>query len=319
MFSSDGHSGYATFGIGLVILVIVSIALSIAVEKRFRFSSAISVLEAEIRKNEPELERLRTSHRESSLRWLELEPERTAAAAALKTLVKEAASMERREASLASERAGLTASIPLVEEEFGRYRTKYITMIRESAIGESLGLLRTLSGNDYDRAFITRVTDAGLEIRHAHGTARIAAADLPAEWSDRFQWGGETSMDRVAADGIVRPEVERPATTAAVAEKPVPRLGAAGRVPREADALRDKLIAWKARVSRLQQEINWAQSSAGGSQASVPGGLETWPARLERLTRELETAQAELAAVQAALELALQHDGLPNSPRASGR
>lgn len=306
MLSSDDHSGLIAFLVGLIILVFAAIILSMAVDRRFRFSSNHSALEAEIRKTEAELEGLRSSHLQRSWRLLELEPERAAASAALTSLEKSGADMERHEAALVAERARLVESIPAMEEVFARYREKYRAMVREVAIGESLGVLTTLSGREYRETSIMRVTDTDLEIRHTHGSARIAASDLGPAWRDRFHWDEEASMVRVATEGSPRQTVARPPEAAVDVAKHGPGSSDLGLDSRKAATLRGKVILWRAKVSQLRQERSRALSSADGSQASVPGSLETWQVKAERLGAELQAAEAELAAAEAAYELALQ-------------
>ena len=59
MLSSDDHSGLITFVFGLIVVVFAGIALSLVVDRRFSFSSSVTAMEAEIRSNESELERLK--------------------------------------------------------------------------------------------------------------------------------------------------------------------------------------------------------------------------------------------------------------------
>ncbi len=318
MLSSDEHSGLFAFVIGLVIVIFAGIALSIAVDRRFRFSSNLSALEAEIRKNEPELERLRASHLESSWRMLELEPERTTALGTLASLEKSEADLERHRAALVAERAKLAESIPVMEKEYAGYRAKYRAMVREAAIGESLGNLTKLAGREYSNAFIMRITDADLEIRHAHGFARIPARDLGPVWRDRFHWDGEARIERLAAVETHRQVVERQPEAAADVAKSGPDSGTTRRDSHKAGMLRGKVIVWRAKVSQLRHERSRALYAADGSQASVPGGLGTWQARAERLGAELDTAEAELAAAQAELAMALQDDELLKPRHAGG-
>lgn len=310
MFSNDEHSGLFVFIIGLVIVVFAGIALSIAVDRRFIFSSSVSALEADIRRNEPELEHLRASHREGSWRLFELEPKRKTAVAALTSLEKSVADLERRMATLVTERKRLGESIPVMEDGFARYRAKYRSMVRDAAIGESLGTLTTLGGREYNEAFITRVSDVGLEIRHAHGIARISATDLEPAWRNRFHWDDEESMARLAGKVAARQMETRPPEAADVVERPAPNPGATRRDLRKIDMLRGKVIAWKNKIAQLRQERNHALFSADGSQASVPGDLETWQVRSKRLSAELEMAEAELAAAKASLALASPGDAL---------
>lgn len=80
------------------------------------------------------------------------------------------------------------------------YQLRYRESMRLKAAGESLGDLKVRNGASYQEVFIQRVTDAGLEIRHLTGSARIAPEDLPEKLQERFQWDPEKTAEARARE-----------------------------------------------------------------------------------------------------------------------
>lgn len=308
MLSSDDHTGLTAFMFGLIVVVFAGIGLSLAVDRRFSFSSSAVALEMEIKSNESELEHLKEVHRERSSDLTPLESKRKMAAAALTVGQKRAADSERRRTNLIAERESLRASFRLLEEEFKRYRMKYRETARDSAIGESLGTLVNRDGREYREVFISRVTGVGLEIRHAHGTTRLSAADLDPSFQDRFQWDDEERRALLSEE----------MGAAKAPEKPRSKPDETVSDPQKVQMLRGKVIAWRTKVSQLRSERSRALSLSYGSQASPPGSLETWRAKAARLGGEIARAEAELAAAKAALASVSPDDELLRS-RSSDR
>lgn len=313
MLSNDDHSGLIAFMFGLIVVVFAGIGLSIAVDRRFNFSTSAAALETEIKSNESELEHLKEVHRERSSNLAELEPKRKTADAALANIKKLATDLGRRRTNLIAERESLRASTRLLEEEFTRYRMKYRETARDAAIGESLGTLTTRDGREYREVFISRVTDVGLEIRHAHGTARLSATDLNSSFQDRFQWDDEERRARIGEEMEAHKALERVQETAPLTEKPRSNPDKASPDLQKIQMLRGKVIAWRSKVSHLRSERSMALSSSYGSQASPPGSLETWQAKAARLGREIAKAEAELASAKAALAAVAPNDELLRS------
>jgi hypothetical protein len=318
MLSNDDHSGLIAFVFGLIVVVFAGIGLSLAVDRRFSFSSSAVALEMEIKSNESELEYLKGVHRERSADLTELESKSKMAAAAMTVGQKRATDLERRRTILIAERESLGASTRLLEEEFKRYRMKYRESARDAAIGESLGEIVTRDGREYREVFISSVTGVGLEIRHAHGTARLSAADLDPSFQDRFQWDDEERRALLSEEmGSAKANEDIPETTKAPG-KPCSKPDEARSDPQKVQMLRGKLIAWRSKVSQLRSDRSRALSLSYSSQASPPGSLETWRAKAARLGGEIARAEAELAAAKAALASVSPDDELLRS-RSSDR
>lgn len=81
-----------------------------------------------------------------------------------------------------------------------RQRANRIAQARANAAGERIGRLQLANGDRYEGAVITAVTDAGLEIRHLKGTARIRCDELGPEWSERFEWDPEQLIQLLAQE-----------------------------------------------------------------------------------------------------------------------
>lgn len=318
MLSSDDHSGLITFVFGLIIVVFAGIALSLVVDRRFSFSSSVSAMEAEIRSNESELERLKQACHEQSLILTEIGPEREMADAALKDFQKHAVEFRQQRDELVSERNSLRDSIPRLEEDFSSCRRKTREAIRNAAVGELLGTIPLPGGREFLEARITRVTDVGLEIRHAHGTARISSTELGPQFQERFQWDDEERRARLREEQAAREAMERMVENTKAPEKVELNVSAPEPDAQIIQQLRSKVIIWSSRISQLKIERSRAIGSSYGSQASPSGSLETWQARAARLAGEIARAEAELAAAKAALARVSPGDGLLR-PRTPGR
>lgn len=310
MLTSDEHSGLFTFMLGLIVVVFTGIGLSMAVDRRFSFSTSVSALEADVKRNESELEYMREIHSDRAKELTGHEPKRKMADVALAAIQMRVTDLQRRRKTLISERENLRVSIPVLEQEFVRYRMKYRDTIRDAAVGEFLGKLIISGGREYQEAYISRVTDAGLEIRHAHGTARILATDLNLEFQSRFQWDDEERRVRLGEKLAVSKKLEHMPEIPKRQE--TPRVGRDEVLPvsQKIQMLRGKVTAWRSKVSQLHSERNRALSYASGSQASPRGSLETWQGRAARLGGEIAKAEAELAAAKAALAVVAPDDAL---------
>jgi hypothetical protein len=188
MLSNDSGSGMMTLIGGMMLLVFAGVGLSIAVDGRFGYSSQVSMLENEIKGGEQDLQRLGALHAESSHQMLNLEPGRRVAMAELKALKGRLDELRRRHELLRAAHDGAHASVLALERTFSDYRSRHRERVWTAAQGLDLGNLETRGGRTYRNAVVRRVTEAGLEIRHADGTARVAAGDLQGGLRQRFLW-----------------------------------------------------------------------------------------------------------------------------------
>ncbi len=72
----------------------------------------------------------------------------------------------------------LESEIKTIDDAMLSMKARHLELSRELAVGTKFTTLRTISGRSYDQAKIVRVTDAGIQIRHATGTARLLFQDL---------------------------------------------------------------------------------------------------------------------------------------------
>ncbi len=183
----DDNPGLFTFLGCLVILVMAAIGLSAIVDRRFVSSKNVTAMDRAVRATEEEIERLEIFCRNGTRELAAAEPlQRTAEelAGARRDLEARTTRVE----TMRETRNRLLAGLAATESDFQRYREQYRQSARAAAIGESQGSLTTRSGREFRSVVITRVTDAGLEIRHEHGTARLPARDLGPAFQERFQW-----------------------------------------------------------------------------------------------------------------------------------
>jgi hypothetical protein len=321
MLSADEHPGVFTFMVGMIVLVMAGVGLSLVIDRRLSFSSGKLRIEREINLDAAELEGL-VAAREERSRLLELQTAKPQNAAETATeVLGKIETMRRRQETLEENRKQLHQEIAGIEENFLRFRAEYRRKTWTGAQGEKLGDLVLANGREYRGATITRVTDVGLEIRHADGIARIQAPDLEQEIQDRFQWNDEErrkvlKLESAHLESVAAGPVEEVPPAAAgnlessfsEARRP---LADADSDSKELATLRRLVIGWKSKVAKLKFERSVALSNSGyGSQTSVPGGLETWGAKAARLGNELARATSELAVAKANLAAVAPGDPL---------
>ena len=135
--------------------------------------------------------------------WLRLEAERVKLAHQVELLELRLSKVDNREDELAGKsdaldqdvyvRALLVEKAALLKDEvaslevsFEAEREARLRELRGAAIGRSFPQLAGIHGRAFDSVVITRVTDVGIEFRHASGTARIAAAELTPDQQGLF-------------------------------------------------------------------------------------------------------------------------------------
>lgn len=298
MLSVDDHPGLFYFMAGIVVIVMTAVGLSLLIDRRFAFSSSIVEAKAGLLADEEVVKELRAQVFAQSKHLADSDHQRESASKAFRLANSESKTLAQRKELLLKSRADLHVEIGSLEREFLSYRQEYRRKSRAAAAGEVLGNLKVQSGRVYQNAVLIRVTDAGMEIRHEDGIARIQAPDLDARWQDRFQWDEEgrkrlLESEMRSSAGV---EIEAPAAEPSVQDS---RRQANDEKLR---LLQKQVLNWMARESQLSNEQSDAASRAGyGSQSSAPGSLETWSARSARLARELSRARIELQLARASL------------------
>lgn len=135
--------------------------------------------------------------------WLNLEAERVKLAHQVELLELRLSKVANRD----EERVGLSARLDqeaerhaLLREKAGilkdemaehmvrmdRERTEWLQASRSEAVGRSFERLVGTRGRTFEEVVITRVTDVGIEFRHATGSARLAANELTSSQQGLF-------------------------------------------------------------------------------------------------------------------------------------
>lgn len=298
MLSPDDNSGVFTFLVGLIVIVMVGVGLSVVIDSRFQWNSSSKELKHQIDAYASELSNLKAYHDGQARRLQESNGKRKALLAERDQVMKNAGGHGGQSEALQVAKDSLLAEISAVENRFKDYRRQYRNSIWAASVGESLGTISISGGRDYNECSITKVTDAGLEIRHEHGFARIQAPDLSRELQDRFQWDDEERRQLLINEQTLQEKMasagEDPKAKALTPRQKAAQSRAAER--EKINALRDQVIAWKRKVRSIRSEYSTADSNARstGRGNSVPGSLETWKAKAARMRGELDKANAEL-------------------------
>ncbi|MCW1926439.1 hypothetical protein OKA05_28065 [Luteolibacter arcticus] len=106
----------------------------------------------------------------------------------------------RRE--LAAQRDEAREEVERAHESLEIAKNEWMRATRGAAVGREFAKFTGLRGRSYENAVITRVTDVGVEFRHATGTARLAAADLTPSQHEIF------GLDAEIAGAAIRQEKE---------------------------------------------------------------------------------------------------------------
>ncbi len=320
MLSAEEHPGIFYFMVGMIVLVMAGVGLSLVVDRRMKSSSSVSDAQRDVAMAEEELASLRAYHADRSFILENHGSKMKSGLADHKEIRRKIVTLNQRQAELEANRSSLQAALPLLKDEFSRYRAEYRRQTWSGAAGEKLGTLTIRGGREYQDAVITRVTDVGIEIRHKDGIARVQAPDLGEKWQDRFQWSDEERRARLnqeLADHQSIAQEALPETNPPVDEPPVRRQEEVAPYDKKVDPtdLRAQVVAWKAKVSRLALERSQAQSQASyGNQSSVGGSLETWRAKSARLGSELAKARAALSIAKSKLAEVSPNDLLLRTP-----
>ncbi len=108
-----------------------------------------------------------------------------------------------RQIRLLDRQAALENEITEIDDAMLSMKARHLEMSRKEAVGKKFASLRTVSGRSYDQAEIVGVTDAGIQIRHATGTARLLFQDLSEP--QRHQFG----LDECLAISALRIEARQ--------------------------------------------------------------------------------------------------------------
>lgn len=204
MLSHNDFSGLWAYVVGLIILVMGGVTLSLVVDRRLNVSVSKGGLQSEIADGSVDLGYLRETLAARSHQWWTEGVAATRAAEELAATKTKLPDLARRQSALVGELAELEQAVAGLEAEFSKYRSDYRRQAWQDAAGETLEELTLVDGRRYEEAVIAKVTAVGLEIRHAHGTARIEAPLLSSELHERFQWDDEERRAKLRAERLHR-------------------------------------------------------------------------------------------------------------------
>lgn len=107
---------------------------------------------------------------------------------------------ERRRDGLVARAVALRAGIEAESARFAELRAGRLRGNREAAAGRAFAVFQGAGGRVYRDVVIQRVSDIGIEFRHASGSARLAAAELTAAQRDAFGLEAELANEALAAE-----------------------------------------------------------------------------------------------------------------------
>jgi hypothetical protein len=308
MLSADENPGLIYCMIGVVVIVMTAIGLSLMMDQRNAVTSGADEIRQSIEWDASALERVKMLQVDASARLARELPRLQAEADELRSRTAESEHMVQKRGDLLVAQRELSADLTAIEADFTSYRARYKHATWSGAGGEKLGKVKVRGGREYLDVVIVRVTEVGLEIRHEDGFARLQAPDLSDIFQDRFQWSDEERRKRLRGEIENQRKAEVPGVREAVAPEDLPSedeavpLERPGKDREQVNERRASVLAWKAKVSRVYDEVMEAAAWGGsGRQSSVPGRLETWKARETRLRAELARAQTGLSLARSEL------------------
>jgi hypothetical protein len=104
----------------------------------------------------------------------------------------------RRE--LAAAKDELLVAVGHAREDLASVKSEWMRAARAAVVGREFAKLSGAAGRTYENAVITRISDVGVEFRHATGTARLAAQELTAAQLDDFGLDAEIASEAIRAE-----------------------------------------------------------------------------------------------------------------------
>jgi hypothetical protein len=293
MLSFDEHTGLISFLGGMVILVLVGVFFSLLLDQRFELSKGNHALRQVVRDDEITLTALKSD--------VEKAAERLRNRDIAYRLNQEISLRSERIKSLKGEHLALTASIEKVEQDMARHRRN----LWRAAVGEKIPHLKVWGGREYHDVTIRQVTEAGLEIQHQNGLARIAFPDLDETWHQRFRWQESERRSLLERENLSFSSPNGSGKPAAAQQGPLP--GNVG-------FLRARVVMWRGRTVALADEYANATAQQQRNR-SVPKSLETWSRKAASISGKLAVANRELLKAEERLRAVSPDDELfQNAP-----
>ena len=309
MFGSDGHEGFFTFLLGLIMLVLLGVGFTLIADQKMWFGELGAKMGAESQHRQEEIGNLRAKLDAASdkLRLFESAERKHQEQFESIELQDHLARDRYNQANIRMHELG--DSIAQTREAFRQYRANLRKKVWAASVGRHLGDLRLKSGRVFNNAKIMKVTEQGLDIVHKHGTLTIPARDLPSEYQERFQWE-HLFLDRFQlADEGVKMQSSEPLLSGNVIRHSEPN-PASDRIL----TARANFQAADRKLAAIREDCNLASSMSESSRSrSVPGSLETWSDRLVQLKRDLSAAKIAYTRARAELVSLSPSDPLLNS------
>jgi hypothetical protein len=180
--------------------------------------------------------------------------------AELRGLQEELAGKRAELIELREESRQLTSDMILLEERTAAWIREWRDTRRQIAVGERYPSIETLDERVYKDVEIVAVTGAGIEIRHADGTARIRCGQMPAEWAERFVWSASEQRGVLAAEREQAAELDR-------------QVAARMELKKEQEEKRlaaEKAAESRAALARLRLQTSVAANSVSSSPLAEP-------------------------------------------------
>lgn len=206
---------------------------------------------------------------ESAQREFSKIEEKLAAAPGLIAVKKELERLKRENSSrdgqierLQKDVDGASEAVSLMTEGFEAYKKQYRALVRGSAKGQDVGMLKTRDGTVYENVNVRNVSAIGIQIRHSGGMKRIPFENLPAELQEQFQFDPKEKAEALAIEKAARQKHEAEVSTASLASA---RLAAerereaakssARRSARELAAKKERIKSLRREIAALEKEI----------------------------------------------------------------
>lgn len=293
--ASDDQSGIMWLLGCLIALTLTGVFFSILVDKRFTFQRQTNTFQQKLEIGRKEARDLGEKVRHAEKILTASTSAKDAQVKALDAYRDAILSNSEEIENLESRKNSLTSRLEALGKDFALYRENYRKSVWRDAAGEKIDHIFLKNGRQFDRVVITRVTRAGLEISHAHGTARIDFEDLGKAYRDRFQWD-ESERDQVFANERMNRSAIQKKQAATKDKIKVPLISTTDQKSEAITKARNGVLASRSMVSTFSLLYSEAAfNSRSSAKRSVPGSLRTWAEQTSILQKKLAAAESKLA------------------------
>lgn len=114
-----------------------------------------------------------------------------------------------RRATLVANRAYLELAVINLEQNLSTIRNNSSQMTARMAAGQKFETLTTPAGKRYENVTVVRISDAGLDIRHSTGSARLGYSDLSPEMRRAFGLDPDRAQIALERESLASAQYER--------------------------------------------------------------------------------------------------------------